>query len=192
MAPVAVVFDRSLSMPLNNLFVPARSMAIETIEGLGRSGDPDHLRAVVTFAERATLVEPTRVAELEWDYRYGSNLADALQLALDSLKGQSGRIVVCSDCFASAHTDGAGEVVFSCPPAKKTLEQTVEVIRSCRYAGVTIEAFRYRNGELRADEAWPVAAIRDAILESGGVVEDIDVDDPVHGADPNMTWRYSA
>lgn len=77
-------------------------------------------------------------------------------------------------------------------PGKEDAGADSRVIRSCRYAGVTIEAFRYRNGELRADEAWPVAAIRDAILESGGVVEDIDVDDPVHGADPNMTWRYSA
>src|ERR1700677_474846 len=149
MAPVVVVFDRSLSMPMNNLFFPAQSKAIETIEGLGRSGDPDHLCAAVAFGARAALIEPTRLAELEWDYEYGSNLADALQLALASLSGQPGRIVLCSDCFASAHTDEWGEVVFSCPPAKETLERTVDAIRSCGGAGVTIAAFRYRNGEVR-------------------------------------------
>jgi uncharacterized protein with von Willebrand factor type A (vWA) domain len=116
MAPVVVVFDRSLSMPMNNLFLPAQSTAIETIEGLGRSGDPDHLRGAVGFGARAALVGPTRLVELEWDYEYGSNLAGALQLALASLNGQPGRIVLCSDCFASAHTDDSGEVVFSCPP----------------------------------------------------------------------------
>lgn len=192
MAPVVVVYDRSLSMPMNNLFLPAQSKAVETIEGLGRSADPDHLCAAVAFGARAALVEPTRLAELEWDYEYGSNLADALQLALASLNGQPGRIVLCSDCFASAHTDQSGEVVFSCPPAKETLERTVEAIRSCGDAGVTIEAFRYRNGEVREDDAWPAVAVLETILEAGGLVEDIDVDDPVHTTNPNRPWRYSA
>jgi uncharacterized protein with von Willebrand factor type A (vWA) domain len=192
MAPVVVVFDRSLSMPMNNLFFPAQSKAVETIEGLGRSGDPEDLCAAVAFGARAALVEPTRLVELEWDYEYGSNLADALQLALASLSGQPGRIVLCSDCFASAHTDESGEIVFSCPPAKETLERTVEAIQSCGDAGVTIEAFRYRNGELREGEAWPVVAVLDAILEARGLVEDIDVDDPVHTTNPNRPWRYSA
>jgi uncharacterized protein with von Willebrand factor type A (vWA) domain len=177
---------------MNNLFLPAQSKAIETIESLGRSGDPDHLCAAVAFGTRAALVEPTRLAELKWDYEYGSSLADALQLALASLNGQPGRIVLCSDCFASAHTDESGEVVFSCPPAEGTLDRTVAAIRSCGDAGVTVEAFRYRNGEFREDEAWPVVAVRDAILEAGGLVEDVDVDDPVHTTNPNMPWRYSA
>ncbi len=105
MAPVVVVYDRSLSMPMNNLFLPAQSKAIETIEGLGRSGGPDYLCAAVEFGAGAALVEPSRLAELEWTYEYGSNLADALKLSLASLSGQPGRIVLCSDCFASAHTD---------------------------------------------------------------------------------------
>jgi uncharacterized protein with von Willebrand factor type A (vWA) domain len=192
MAPVVVIYDRSLSMPMNNLFLRAQSKATETIEGLGRSGGPDHLCAAVAFGARAALVEPTRLAELEWDYEYGSNLAEALQLALASLNGQRGRIVLCSDCFASAHTDESGEVVFSCPPAKETVERTVEAVRSCGHAGVTIEAFRYRNGEVPEDEAWPVVAVLDAILEAGGLVEDIDVDDPVPTTNPNRSWRYSA
>lgn len=196
MAPVVVVYDRSLSMPMNNLFLAAQSKAIERIEALGRSGgrsgDPDHLCAAVAFGPKAALVEPSRLAELEWDREYGSNLAEALELALASLNGQPGRIVLCSDCFASAHTDESGAVVFSCPPAPETLERTVEAIRSCGNAGATIEAIRYRNGDVREDEAWPVVAVRDAILEAGGLVEDIDVDDPVHTTNPNMPWRYSA
>ncbi len=63
--------------------------------------------------------------------------------------------------------------MFSCPPARETLERTVEAIRSCGDAAVTIEAFRYRNGEICEDEAWPVAAVLDAILAAGGTVEDL-------------------
>src|SRR3974390_2031728 len=130
MAPVVVVYDRSLSMPMNKLFFPPQAKAIETIDGFGRSGGPDPLRAAVAFGAKAAVVEPSRLAELEWDYEYGSNLADALRLSLASLGCQPGRIVLCSDAFASAHPEEWGEVVFSCPPARETLDRTVEAIRS--------------------------------------------------------------
>ena len=81
--------------------------------------------------------------------------------------------------------------MFSCPPARETLERTVEAIRSCGDAAVTIEAFRYRNGEICEDEAWPVAAVLDAILAAGGTVEDSCVEDPVHTTAPSMPWRWA-
>jgi uncharacterized protein with von Willebrand factor type A (vWA) domain len=102
MVAVVVIYDRSLSMPMNGLFYAAQARAIHTIEVLGRSGSPDHLSAAVEFGARAAVVDPSRLSELEWDYEYGSNLADAVSLGLSSLRGEPGRIVLCSDLFASA------------------------------------------------------------------------------------------
>ena len=178
-------------MRMNGLFYAAQSRSIETIEGLGRSGSPDHLRAAVEFGARASVVDPSRLSELEWDYEYGSNLADALKLSLSSLNGQSGRIVLCSDLFASAHTDERDKVVFSCPPARETLERTIEAIRSCGDASVSIEALRYRSGETREHEEEPVDLVLDAILAAGGRVEDVYIEDAFQGQTPNMPWRYA-
>jgi uncharacterized protein with von Willebrand factor type A (vWA) domain len=189
MGAVVVVFDRSLSMPMNGLLYAAQTRAISAIEGLDRSGSPDHLCAAVEFGARAGVVSPSRLSELAWDYEYGSNLADALSLSLSSLKGEPGRIVLCSDLFASAHTDAQGRVVFSCPPARETLDRTVDAIRACGDASITIEASRYRSGETREEEEAPVAVIMDAILASGGTIADMYIEDGFDGQ-PGP-WRYA-
>jgi len=189
MAAVVVALDRSLSMPTNGLFWAARTRATDAIDALGQPGCPDHLLSVVGFGPRAVLLEASRVPELDWDYDYGSNLSDALRLGQSCLSGQPGRIVVLSDLFADAHTDEQGNVVFSCPPTTETLQRTVATIRSCGDASITIQALRYRSGETREEEEEPIEVVTDAILTTGGTVEDVHIEDAVDGQ--LRPWRYS-
>jgi uncharacterized protein with von Willebrand factor type A (vWA) domain len=175
-------------MPMNGLFWAARTRAVETIEALGQPGCSDQLLSVVEFGSRAALVEPSRVSELEWDYDYGSNLADALRLGQSCLNGPPGQIVLLSDLFASAHMDQEGEDLYSCPLATETLDRTVEAILSCGDTSITIEAVRYRSGETCQDEERPVALVVDAILANSGTVEDVYIEDAVRGRQP--PWRY--
>jgi len=197
MTAVVVIFDRSLSMPMNDLFGPAQTRAIETLEALGGPANSDHLHAFVAFGARAALMEPSRVSELTWDYDYGSNLEEVLRLSESALNGQPGRIVLLSDLFASAHTDDEDEVVFQCPPAQETLDRTVGAIRSCRDASITIDAIRYRSGETRDEDESIVAVVTEAILGAGGTVEEVCVADTFadgypRGQAPSRPWRYCA
>jgi uncharacterized protein with von Willebrand factor type A (vWA) domain len=168
MTAVVVIFDRSLSMPMNDLFGSAQTRAIETLEALESPASSDHLHALVAFGARAALMEPSQVAELTWDYDYGSNLEEALRLSESTLNGRPGRIVLLSDLFPCAHTDDQDNVVFQCPPAQETLDRTVDAVRSCRDASITIEAIRYRSGETPDKEESIVAVVLEAILRSGG------------------------
>jgi hypothetical protein len=76
MTSVVMILDRSLSMPMNGLFLPPRSLAIETIKDLERTACPDHLCSVA-FGPKVEIIEPFQMAETEWVYEYGSSLADA-------------------------------------------------------------------------------------------------------------------
>jgi len=180
-------------MALNGLWGAAQTRAIETIEDLRDPAVSDHLHAFVEFGSRAAVMEPSQFSELTWDYTYGSNLEEALRLSESDLNGQPGRIVLLSDLFASAHTDQEDQVVFSCPPAQETLDRTIDAIRSCRDASITIDAIRYRSGETRTEEESIVAVILEAICGAGGTVEDSYVADAFpQGQAPHHSWRYSA
>jgi uncharacterized protein with von Willebrand factor type A (vWA) domain len=194
MASVVVILDRSLSMPMNGLFWAARERACEVIEALSGPDSPDHLHAVVTFGTRASLVSPSEVGQLEWEHDYGSNLEAALKATSDSLDGAPARLLLLSDLFAGAHTGDDGQVVFSCPPVQETLDRTIEALRDCGRAQLSIDALRYRSGEsYDQEEERVVSLIGDVILTAGGTVEDtFTADDGVDRGDgPMRPWRYS-
>lgn len=190
MAAVAVLFDRSLSMPLNGLFWAAQERATAAIEALDGSDTGDELVAVVEFARHAQVVDKAHVSSIEWDYGYGSNLADAIELGVSSLSGQPGEIRLYSDLFASAHTDTEGNVIFQCPPSRETLDRTVEAIYAGAQAAVTIAAFRFCSGEPEPGEEWPIRAVTDAILAIGGTVAPTYIENVIQGR--QTSWRYSA
>jgi uncharacterized protein with von Willebrand factor type A (vWA) domain len=170
---------------MNNFFLPARGRAIELVEELSEPGATDHLHAIVVFAEKATVVDGAELPDLEFVYEYGSNLAEALGLAVASLSGQPGRAVLLSDLVATAHTAEDGSVFFSFPPAPDTVDRTQAAIRSCAEASIRIEAWRYYNR--RAPTETESFDMRGAILDSGGNVESIGVEDnspPGAGLDP--------
>jgi uncharacterized protein with von Willebrand factor type A (vWA) domain len=193
MAAVVVVLDLSLSMPMNGLFWAAKKRACEVIEALGSPDGPDHLHALVTFGTSASMVLPSQVEELEWKHDYGSNLEAALRASRESLDGDPGRVLLLSDLFADAHTGDDGQVVFSSPPTQETLNRTVDAIRECGAAQLTTDAVRYRSGEpYDEDQSRVVGMIGDAILSTGGAIEDTFIADRVdRGGAPDPPWRYS-
>ena len=176
MTAVVVILDCSLSMPMNDFFHLARGRAVEVVDDLSQPGCPDHLHALVTVGPKARVTEPADLPDLEFDYQYGSNLEEALTLALAALSGKPGRVILISDLVATAHTGLDGEVVFSSPPSPETLTRTTEAIRLCADQGVSVEAWRYYNlGSRRRDDS---EVIRGSILATGGKVQDIPVDTP--------------
>jgi uncharacterized protein with von Willebrand factor type A (vWA) domain len=124
---VALILDRSLSMPMNDFFYPARARAIELVDDLSQPGCPDHLQALIAFGAKAGVTDPADLPDLEFDYEYGSNLDAALRLVVASLNGTPGRLILISDLVASAHTGPYGDLVFSTPPNAETLDRTTDV-----------------------------------------------------------------
>jgi hypothetical protein len=175
---VVLILDRSLSMPMNDFFYPARAKAIELINGLSQPGCPDHLQALITVGTRAGVTDPADLPDLEYDYEYGSNLDEALRLAVAELNGDPGRVVLISDLVGTAHTSPDGGLVFSSPPSPDTLDRTTEAIRLCAEQAISVEAWRYHNlGSGGRDDS---RVIRESILATGGKVQDVPVDSPGH------------
>ena len=175
---VVLILDRSLSMPMNDFFYPARARAIELIEDLSQPGCPDHLHALITLGSRARVTDPADLPDLEWDVEYGSNLDEALRLAMARFCGDPGRIILISDLVASAHTGPDGEPVFSTPPTPETLDRTMEAIRLCAEEPISVEAWRYYTiGREDRDNSGVIA---EGILASGGTVQDVPIDSPGH------------
>jgi hypothetical protein len=187
---VVLILDRSLSMPMNDFFHLARGRAVEVIDALSRPGCPDHLLALITVGPKARVTEPADLPDLEFDYEYGSNLEEALRLALTILSGRPGRVILVSDLVATAHTGLDGEVVFSSPPSPETLARTTEAIRLCADQGVSVEAWRYYN--LRPGRRDDSEVIRGSILATGGKVEDIPLDTPGSHFPPEWTDQERA
>jgi len=147
---------------MNDLFGPAQTRAIETLEALGAL--PTQIIFTPSCVRRKGCFDGAiSCVELTWDYDYGSNLEEVLRLSESALNGQPGRIVLLSDLFASAHTDDEDEVVFQCRQRKK-LSTDSWSIRSCRDASITIDAIRYRSGETRDEDESIVAVVTEAIL----------------------------
>lgn len=143
------------------------------VQALDHPSSPDRLRAMIGFSDRARSLDQAEVAENDWDYMYGSNLAEALHLAIGELQGDPGRIVIFSDLIPTAHTSDEGEVVFSNPASRITVDKTLEAIRQCESSGAKIEAVRF------LPETTPVPSdvqtVVQAILATGGIVSE----DPV-------------
>jgi uncharacterized protein with von Willebrand factor type A (vWA) domain len=180
---VVVVLDQSLSMPMTGLWYPARSAAHNLVDQLRAPNSPDHLEAVVGFGETARVADADRMAELQWDYTYGSNLAGALNLALNELGDTPGRVVVFTDLEPTAHYLPDGNPVFFYPPAPETIRETVKAIDRYRQGGIALEVRHYVPSELPhggrpppADRA--IQQVAAAVLSAGGSLLEVPVDTP--------------
>jgi len=129
-----LALDLSLSMPLNDTFLPAKKVAI-ALAALVRSRFPTDDFWLVTFSETAREVDVATLPTAQWDYVYGTNIAHALALARQRLRRVRGRrqILLVTDGEPTAHIDDDGEVFFSYPPSRETLRRTLaEVVRATR------------------------------------------------------------
>lgn len=166
-----VVLDVSLSMPIRDYWKTALQDVVALVEELQDPGSPHQLKAVIAFSEVARVVNPAQLADIKWEFVYGSNIASALHLALAELDGKVGRVVIFSDMEATAHVGEDGRAYFSYPPDTVTTEKTFQAVSDCLSSGTQLELRRY------CDDTGASAAFVDAfvseVIRLGGTVTDV-------------------
>jgi len=148
-----LLVDMSRSMLLRGCFLAAKKVAV-ALNTLIRTQFPrDHL-AVVGFAYYAREIRPESLAGLTWHgYEYGTNLQHGLMLARRILARQHAanrEIVVITDGEPTAHFEN-GQVEFSYPPTRRTIQETLREVRRCTRAGITINTFMLERSRALAE-----------------------------------------
>jgi uncharacterized protein with von Willebrand factor type A (vWA) domain len=142
-ASTVLLVDMSRSMLLRGCYLAAKRVAI-ALDTLIRTQFPrDHL-AIVGFAYYARELRPEALAELGWNtYEYGTNLQHGLLLARRILArhhAANREIVVITDGEPTAHFED-GQVEFSYPPTRRTIQETLREVVRCTKEGITINTF---------------------------------------------------
>jgi uncharacterized protein with von Willebrand factor type A (vWA) domain len=148
-----LLVDMSRSMLLRGCFVAAKKVAV-ALNTLIRTQFPrDHL-SVVGFAYYAREIRPESLAELTWHgYEYGTNLQHGLLLARRILARQHAanrEIVVITDGEPTAHFEH-GQVQFSYPPTRRTIQETLREVQRCTKEGITINTFMLERSRSLAE-----------------------------------------
>jgi uncharacterized protein with von Willebrand factor type A (vWA) domain len=148
-----LLVDMSRSMLLRGCFVAAKKVAI-ALSTLIRSEFPrDHL-SIIGFAYYAREIRPESLAELSWHgYEYGTNLQHGLMLARRILAREHGgnrEIVVITDGEPTAHFED-GQVEFSYPPTRRTIQETLREVVRCTKDGITINTFMLERSRALAE-----------------------------------------
>jgi uncharacterized protein with von Willebrand factor type A (vWA) domain len=142
-ASTVLLVDMSRSMLLRGCYLAAKRVAI-ALDTLIRTQYPrDHL-SIVGFAYYARELRPEALAELGWNtYEYGTNLQHGLLLARRILArhhAANREIVVITDGEPTAHFED-GQVEFSYPPTRRTIQETLREVVRCTKEGITINTF---------------------------------------------------
>ncbi len=148
-----LLVDMSRSMLLRGCFVAAKKVAI-ALNTLIRTEFPrDHL-SVIGFAYYAREIQAESLAELSWHgYEYGTNLQHGLMLARKILAREHGgnrEIVVITDGEPTAHFEN-GQVEFSYPPTRRTIQETLREVVRCTKDGITINTFMLERSRALAE-----------------------------------------
>jgi uncharacterized protein with von Willebrand factor type A (vWA) domain len=148
-----LLVDMSRSMLLRGCFLAAKKVAV-ALNTLIRTQFPrDHL-SIVGFAYYAREIRPESLAELTWHgYEYGTNLQHGLMLARRILAREHAvnkEIVVITDGEPTAHFED-GQVEFSYPPTRRTIQETLREVRRCTKAGITINTFMLERSRALAE-----------------------------------------
>ena len=148
-----LLVDMSRSMLLRGCFLAAKKVAV-ALDTLIRTQFPrDHL-SVIGFAYYAREIRPGALAELTWHgYEYGTNLQHGLMLARRILAREHGgnrEIVVITDGEPTAHFED-GQVEFSYPPTRRTIQETLREVVRCTKDGITINTFMLERSRALAE-----------------------------------------
>ena len=137
-----LMLDLSLSMPMRNNFVPAKKVAL-ALESLISGQYPQDYLGIVTFSEVAREVPARDLAELSWDYVYGTNMQHGFQLARQMLSRESGtkQILMVTDGEPTAHINDFGQPEFNYPPTHETISKTLREVRKCTRDNIRINVF---------------------------------------------------
>ncbi|HEU0242886.1 MAG TPA: VWA domain-containing protein [Candidatus Limnocylindrales bacterium] len=142
-ASTVLLVDMSRSMLLRDCYLAAKKVAI-ALDTLIRTQYPRDSLAIIGFAYYARELRPEALAELSWHtYEYGTNLQHGLLLArriLARSRSANREIVVITDGEPTAHFED-GQVEFSYPPTRRTIQETLREVVRCTKDGITINTF---------------------------------------------------
>jgi uncharacterized protein with von Willebrand factor type A (vWA) domain len=148
-----LLVDMSRSMLLRGCFLAAKKVAV-ALNTLIRTQYPRDDLAVIGFAYYAREIRPESLAELSWQgYEYGTNLQHGLMLArrfLDRTHAANKEVVVITDGEPTAHFED-GQVEFSYPPTRRTIQETLREVQRCTKAGITINTFMLERSRALAE-----------------------------------------
>lgn len=150
---IVLLVDMSRSMLLRGCFLAAKKVAI-ALDTLIRTRFPHDELDIVGFAYYARQVKPQALAALSWHgYEYGTNLQHGLLLARELLNrshASNRQIIVVTDGEPTAHFED-GQVEFSYPPTRRTLDETLREVARCTRAGITINTFMLERSRALAE-----------------------------------------
>ncbi|MFN8621554.1 MAG: VWA domain-containing protein [Chloroflexota bacterium] len=142
-AATVLLLDMSRSMLLRGCFLAAKKVAI-ALDTLIRTQFPRDTLHVVGFAYHAREIRPGALPGLSWHgYEYGTNLQHGLMIAralLTRSHAANRSVVVITDGEPTAHIED-GQVEFSYPPTRRTIEETLREVGRCTREGITINTF---------------------------------------------------
>ncbi|MBA2720223.1 MAG: VWA domain-containing protein [Chloroflexi bacterium] len=148
-----LLVDMSRSMLLRGCFLAAKKVAV-ALDTLIRTQFPRDDLTVIGFAYYARELRPEALAELAWHgYEYGTNLQHGLMLARRILARQHGgnrQVVVITDGEPTAHFEN-GQVEFSYPPTRRTIQETLREVQRCTREGITINTFMLERSRALAE-----------------------------------------
>jgi uncharacterized protein with von Willebrand factor type A (vWA) domain len=148
-----LLVDMSRSMLLRGCFVAAKKVAV-ALDTLIRTQFPHDDLSVIGFAYYARELRSEALAELTWHgYEYGTNLQHGLMLARRILSRQRGadrQVVVITDGEPTAHFEN-GQVEFSYPPTRRTIQETLREVQRCTRDGITINTFMLERSRALAE-----------------------------------------
>jgi uncharacterized protein with von Willebrand factor type A (vWA) domain len=148
-----LLVDMSRSMLLRGCFLAAKKVAV-ALNTLIRTQFPRDYLAVVGFAYYAREIRPEALAELTWHgYEYGTNLQHGLMVARRILarhRAVNREIVVITDGEPTAHFEN-GQVEFSYPPTRRTIQETLREVQRCTKEGITINTFMLERSRALAE-----------------------------------------
>jgi uncharacterized protein with von Willebrand factor type A (vWA) domain len=148
-----LLVDMSRSMLLRGCFLAAKKVAV-ALNTLIRTQFPRDYLAVVGFAYYAREIRPEALAELTWHgYEYGTNLQHGLIVARRILarhRAINREIVVITDGEPTAHFEN-GQVEFSYPPTRRTIQETLREVQRCTKEGITINTFMLERSRALAE-----------------------------------------
>ncbi len=152
-ASTVLLVDMSRSMLLRGCFLAAKKVAV-ALDTLIRTQFPRDELHVIGFAYYAREIRPGSLASLSWHgYEYGTNLQHGLMLARQILARSHGRnreIVVITDGEPTAHFED-GQVEFSYPPTRRTIQETLKEVGRCTREGITINTFMLERSRALAE-----------------------------------------
>lgn len=138
-----VMLDMSWSMLLNELWHPAKKVAI-ALESLIRGQFPRDDLYLVGFSNMAREFKAEELVEIgEWDHVQGTNMVHGLRVARQLLarsRSANKQIIMITDGGPSVYQIG-GQWMFDWPPPPEAMLQTLREVKRCTRENITINVF---------------------------------------------------